>query len=301
MILLTRGSPLARIQTRGWMDALESLGAETTLQAVSTHGDRDRTTPLPCFGGFGAFVKALEEKLLAGEGDGAVHSLKDVPVAQPEGLVLAGVLPRGPVGDLLVTREGLSLETLPPGARVGSSSLRRTAQGLRVRKDLRFLCCRGNVQTRLRKLEAGELDALILAEAGVRRLGLDLPGAVRLPFLSTPGQGAVALETRAGSVLESLARQTNHLPTWLEVCGERQVLGAFGKGCSAPVAVQGRYEGDVLTLEAEVLALDGSQSVGASLGGPAGTEEEARALGQTLWDSLAEAPLVRRLLEEVTA
>ena len=300
MILLTRGSPLARIQTRGWMDALESLGAETTLQAVSTHGDRDRTSPLPCFGGFGAFVKALEEKLLAGEGDGAVHSLKDVPVAQPEGLTLAGVLPRGPVGDLLVTRDGRPLEALSPGSRVGSSSLRRTAQGLRARGDLDFCCCRGNVQTRLRKLAAGEVDALILAEAGVRRLGLDLP-SVRLPFLTAPGQGAVVLETRTGSVLESLARQTSHRPTWLEVCAERQVLGAFGKGCSAPVAVQGRHENGILDLRAEILAPDGSETVESRLAGPAGTEEEARALGDRLWEALAGTPLVRRLREEVTA
>jgi len=193
--LLTRSSPLAMAQARMWKDRIESLGHSVRLLDVSTHGDRDRRRHLACFGGFGAFVKALEDRLLSGQGHGAVHSLKDVPSVQPDGLVIAGVLERGPRGDVLVTREGLLLEELPEGASVGTSSLRRTAQILRARRDLKVLCCRGNVHSRLRKLEDGHFDAIILAKAGLERLGIKVPFR-ELPFITSPAQGAVALEAR---------------------------------------------------------------------------------------------------------
>ncbi len=328
-LLLTRGSPLARWQTEAWIAALRSVGIRAEAVTVPTHGDRDRTTPLACFGGFGAFVKALEEGLLAGRGDGAVHSLKDVPVDQPEGLLLAAVLPRGSARDLLIPRDPSvrALEDLPRGARIGTSSLRRGAQARSVRPDLVPVCVRGNVDTRLRKLREGECDALLLAEAGVERLGRDLPGALPLPFLAAPAQGAVTLEVRAGSPLEEVARTLNHRPTWLEISAERAALSAFGRGCALPFAARATLSppgpgGESLLLRVELygpegdresawgLLRGGTMRVGrgdppeaargdkeAARPSPAPLDEAAaRDLGGAVWGVLAGTDLAGRLL-----
>jgi hydroxymethylbilane synthase len=296
---------------------------------VATHGDRDRSTPLACFGGFGAFVKALEDRLVAGEAEGAVHSLKDVPILQPQGLVVAAVLPRGSARDLLIPRIPIrSPLELPFGARIGTASLRRGSQLRAIRPDLVPVCVRGNVDTRLRKLAAGECDALIMAEAGLLRLGREVPGAIPLEILPAPAQGAVALEVRAGTSLEAAARSLNHRPTWLEVCAERAALAAFGRGCALPFAGRAHFideaPGDRLLLRAAIYdaegeaeeawgILDGS-GLRVAPGIPPAPEElprsrrvarlddqEAWLLGEAVWGVLADTELANRLLREEEA
>ncbi|WP_281744420.1 hydroxymethylbilane synthase [Thermanaerovibrio acidaminovorans] len=289
--LLTRSSPLAMAQARMWKDRIESLGHSVRLLDVSTHGDRDRHRHLACFGGFGAFVKALEDRLLSGQGHGAVHSLKDVPSVQPDGLVIAGVLERGPRGDVLVTREGLSLEELPSGAVIGTSSIRRAAQVRMLRGDLNVECCRGNVHSRLRKLEQGLFHGIVLARAGLERLGIRAPMA-ELPFITSPGQGAVALEAREGSELHLLGARLTHRSTWLEVLAERSFLKAFGMGCSAPVAASAVMDRDTLTLKVQVLSPNGTSAAEAEVSCVPWGEEDAYALGEAAFREISGSPEV---------
>ncbi|WP_300524860.1 hydroxymethylbilane synthase [Aminiphilus sp.] len=319
LVLLSRGSPLALRQAELAAAALATRGARTEVRTVTSHGDRDQKTPLSAFGGFGAFVKALEEGLLAGEGDGAVHSLKDVPSKlggderRGTRLVLAGVLPRESARDLLLTLDGLPLEALPPGAKVGTSSLRRRAQLLFLRPDLEVVPFRGNVETRLRKLREGQVAATILAEAGLSRLDnspdgrggsmLSEPdrellrrGSAPLPFLAAPGQGAVAVETCAGTPLEQLLRDLDHLPTRLAVTAERAFLTEFACGCVLPLGVHGLWESGVLHLRAELLDGGGKARETAELETEVASLAEAEEAGKRLWKNMAENPLARRLV-----
>src|SRR5215211_470569 len=198
----TRGSPLALWQARHVADLLRPVVAprRVELVLVETHGDRDQATALAAMGGFGVFTKAIQTALLDGRADVAVHSLKDLPTIPEPRLELASVPPRGPTGDAFVSRKHLSFDDLPPGATVGTSSLRRRAQVLNRRPDLKLLDLRGNIDTRLRKLDEQNLDAIILAEAGLKRLGLAdrvtgvLDSGWMLPAV---GQGAIGLECRS--------------------------------------------------------------------------------------------------------
>ena len=319
LVLLSRGSPLALRQAELAAAALATRGARAEVRTVTSHGDRDQKTPLFAFGGFGTFVKALEEALLAGKGDGAVHSLKDVPSKlsgderRGTRLVLAGVLPRESARDLLLTLDGLPLEALPPGAKVGTSSLRRRAQLLFLRPDLEVVPFRGNVETRLRKLREGEVTATVLAEAGLFRLDnspdgrgggmLSAPdrellrrGSVPLPFLPAPGQGTVAVETCAGTPLEQLLRDLDHLPTRLAVTAERAFLAEFACGCVLPLGVHGLWESGVLHLRAELLDGDGKVRETAELETAVASLAEAEEAGRRLWKNMAENPLARRLV-----
>ncbi|MCX7827720.1 MAG: hydroxymethylbilane synthase [Thermanaerothrix sp.] len=298
--LLTRSSPLAMAQAAMWRRRLEEAGHSVRLVTASTHGDRDRKRHLACFGGFGAFVKALEERLLNGEAHGAVHSLKDVPSEQPQGLRIAAVLARGPREDVLVTREGICLEELPEGASVGTSSLRRTAQILRARKDLKVLCCRGNVHSRLRKLEEGRFDAIVLAKAGLERLGIKAPYR-ELPFITSPAQGAVALEALEGSFLFQEAVRLGDRESWLEITAEREFLKAFGMGCAVPVAASARLEGEFMTFEAEILSPQGTSGSCVKIVHRVHHEESAAEVGKLAWLEIKDSPEARRILQEASA
>jgi hydroxymethylbilane synthase len=282
----TRASLLARWQGEWVAARLWELGVEVELVPVTTSGDQQQT-PIGAIGGRGVFTKEIQRELVEGRIDLAVHSLKDLPTEPAPGLVLASAPQRAPVGDVLVSLKYPSLEQLPPGAVVGTGSLRRRAQLLHVRPDLRMENIRGNVDTRLRKLGQGDYDAIILAEAGLRRLGMDdrisqiLPLAVVLPAV---GQGALGLETRGD---DQPARRAvaplDHAATHQAVLAERAMLDALQGGCLAPIAAYARIEGDRLRLAGRVLAVDGTRMVEADEAAPA---DDAVQLGRRVAEAL---------------
>ncbi len=247
LTLGTRGSALARWQT-GWVST--RLGGawpdlDCQVKLFTTSGDRTLDKPLPEIGGKGLFTEELENALRAGEIDVAVHSLKDLPIEDASGLILGAICKREDARDALISRNGSTLASLPPGARVGTSSLRRSAQLLAARPDLTLLSLRGNVDTRIRKAMNGEYDAIVLAAAGVLRLGLGEHIAEYLPFdvmLPAPGQGALAVQCRAddGVALELLAA-IDDPDCRAAVTAERAFLNALGGGCSAPVAAYAHF------------------------------------------------------------
>ncbi len=233
---------MARWQAEWVAAELRGRGIEIELTPIATAGDRRREA-IATFGGEGVFTKEIEAALLDGRIDLAVHSLKDLPTAAAAGLCLAAVPERGPVGDVLVSARAASLDELPAGATVGTGSLRRRTQLLHFRRDLQIKDIRGNVDTRLRKLAEGGYDALVLAEAGLRRLGLDRHIAQVLPceiVLPAPGQGAMAIETRADDErTRRIVADFDHPPTRAAVTAERTLLSALEGGCLAPVAALG--------------------------------------------------------------
>jgi hydroxymethylbilane synthase len=266
----TRASALALAQSGHVADEVSGqAGREVTLVHVSTAGDRDQTTRVAQFGGTGVFVSALRDALLAGEIDFAVHSYKDLPTASAEGLVIAAVPPRADPRDALIARNGLTLEKLPAGARVGTGAVRRIAQLLAARPDLVYVPIRGNVDTRLGKVTSGELDAVVLAVAGLARLGrgAEITEAIDPDvLLPAPAQGALAVECRADDPeLVELLAGLDDLGARAEVTAERALLAALEAGCSAPVAAHARAvlgpQAIEFTLRARVAALDGSAAL----------------------------------------
>ncbi len=256
MRLGTRASALARTQS-AWVARQLVAGGEGDsdgfqLINVSTHGDRDRTSPLTRIGGMGVFVSAVREALLAGEVDVVVHSLKDLPTLPADGIRLAAIPVRENPADALVTREGVSdLAAIPHGGRVGTGSPRRAAQVLLARPDLEVVPIRGNIETRMAYAESGELDAVVLAAAGLLRLGFEARIAESFDpwqFLPAPAQGALAVEVRDDLDPESaLARalaELDHAPTRFAVTAERALLRALEAGCSAPVAAFSEVSAD---------------------------------------------------------
>jgi hydroxymethylbilane synthase len=281
----TRTSPLAAWQAECVAAALRAAwpGLEVELVPFVTEGDRDLSQPLPELGGKGVFTADLERALREGRIDLAVHSLKDLPTDDPEGLTVGAVPPRGEAGDGWVCPAGLALADVGPGAVVGTSSPRRTAQLLRARPDLRVRPVRGNVGTRLRKADEGQFDAVVLALAGLRRLGLAgrvteaLGPHVMLP---APGQGALAVQVRAGdAAVAARVAALDHGPTRMAVEAERHFLAALGGGCSAPIAALGVVERGWLTLHGRVVAADGSEAVDVVVSHEAGPYA-ARSLGR---------------------
>jgi hydroxymethylbilane synthase len=251
----TRGSKLAR---RQWVEVgglLSEKGIDAEEVIITTSGDAFLDRAIHEIS-YGAFVRELDEKVLRGEIDAAVHSMKDIPSDLPEGLTVAAVLPRASPFDLLITRDGSSLDELSQGAVVGTASVRRRAQLLWHRSDLIIKNLRGNVETRLRKLERGEYDAIILAEAGVRRLGLTVQGR-RLPFTPSPNQGAIAVTARADSPALPLLRSLDHRLTRIEVEAERRIMERVGGGCAVPLGVLARHDNSEIEVEAEILTTDG--------------------------------------------
>jgi hydroxymethylbilane synthase len=289
----TRASLLATTQSRLVADQVRArLGREVELVEVTTEGDRS-SAPLATLGGTGVFVTALREALLDGRVDVAVHSLKDLPTAPAPGIVLAAVPPREDPRDVVVARDGLTLGELPAGSRTGTGSPRRAAQLHALGLGLDVVDIRGNVDTRLAKVASGEYDAVVLARAGLARIGrLDEVTEVLDPLqvLPAPGQGALAVEAREGDRLAADLAAIDDLASRATVTAERAVLATLEGGCSAPIGAMGEIaegdEGDELWIRAVALSPDGSLSVRMSA---TGTPESAADLGARLArDMLAE-------------
>ena len=289
IIIGTRGSKLALWQADYVEQRLreEYPGLQVTQKRISTKGDRILDVPLAKIGGKGLFTKELEEEMLSGSIDLAVHSLKDMPVKVPDGLMIAAVTKRLDPGDALVSNRFSSFSELPQGARVGTSSLRRRAQLLCARPDLTMIDLRGNVNTRLRKLDEGEYDAIVLAVAGLKRLGFAdrirevLPQTMVLPAV---GQGALAIETRADD------KETRDMLAFLRddetICcaeAERSFLARVEGGCQVPVGVYATAEGDDLKVEAVIASLDGRRSYRGTVNG---AKADAAKLGKGLAEKL---------------
>ena len=285
LIIGTRQSKLALWQAEHIAGRIRERfpAIEVTLKKIVTTGDKILDVPLAKIGGKGLFTKELENAMLSGDIDLAVHSLKDMPTELPEGLMLAAITTRADASDAFVSLCYKSLDELPQGAKVGTSSLRRRAQILKYRPDLQTVDLRGNLDTRIKKLENKEMDAIILATAGLKRLGLEqyitqiLPAAICLPAV---GQGALAIETRQDDaevllVLEFL----NDNDTIAAVTAERAYLREVQGGCQVPVGVHGEVNGDQLLLEATILKIDGTREVREQI---CGNCSEAEALGVKL-------------------
>ncbi len=267
LIFATRPSKLARWQTNYVMGLLSQSVPDLICEEVviTTRGDKVLDKPLPEIGGKGLFTQELEAELLAGSVDVVVHSLKDLPVENNPGLTVGAIPIRVDPRDVVVCPGGYSLETLPNGAVVGTSSLRRQAQVLAHRPDLKIKSIRGNVDTRIRKVNDGQYDAAIMAGAGITRLGLDEHIAAWLPYslmLPAPGQGALGIQCRAGDerVLSSL-RQITHHETTQSVLAERAFLQALGGGCSIPVGAYAWMENGKILMTGVVAATDGSRMI----------------------------------------
>lgn len=266
----TRASALARWQA-DWVTArLTELGVQVILVEITTSGDRQQT-PIGISTAPGVFTKEIQRSLLEDRIDLAVHSLKDLPTDEVDGLRLAAVPERAPVADAFVSRSGDSFEALPAGAAVGTGSLRRRSQLLHARPDLEMRDIRGNVDTRLRKLDEGQYDAIILAEAGLRRLDLADRITQLLPLetvLPAVGQGALGLETRSDddAVWEAL-RPLDHAISHASVLAERAMLAELQGGCLAPIAAWGRQENGLLLVTGRVISPDGTQKLEATARG----------------------------------
>ncbi len=283
VVIATRRSPLALWQARWVAAALQQIrdGLEVELLELSTRGDELLDRRLAPLGGKGLFIKTLEDALENGRADLAVHSLKDVPAEMPPGFELAAIPARADPRDALVSRHGPALADLPHGARVGTASLRRQAQLLAARPDLRIETVRGSVQTRLGKTDSGELDAVILAVAGLARLeierGSPLPVETMLP---SSGQGALGIEIRAGNeALAELLADMEDADARIAARAERAFCKALGASCAAPVAAHARVGSGSVELKARVLAADGSKVLEAEGRAPA---DSAAELGREL-------------------
>jgi hydroxymethylbilane synthase len=283
----SRGSQLALWQARWIQGRLAAFGEDTRIEIIKTTGDKITDVPLAKVGTKGLFTKEIEEALLDGRIDLAVHSLKDLPTAVPEGLVIAAVPEREDPRDALVGRK---LADLPPGAKVGTSSLRRVAQIRALRPDLVIESVRGNVDTRLRKLDEGMYDAIVLAAAGLKRLGWEsriaevLPPEIMCPAV---GQGALAVETRGdrGSGQQVCAR-LDHETTRVAVTAERALLGALGGGCQVPIGAYATCGAETLRLRGLVASPDGESVIRREI---SGTPSDAERLGSELGRELLAA------------
>lgn len=278
----TRGSPLALAQTARAIAELERLGDRCEIVTIRTHGDRHPESPTSALGA-GAFVKDIEAALAEGRIDVAVHSAKDLHSQDIDGLMIAAVLPRDDALDVLVSRTGATLSTLPAGAVIGTGSPRRRAFVLAARPELLVRGIRGNVDTRLRKLDAGEVDGLVLAAAGLHRLGIGDRRAQRLdPSIMLPaiGQGAIALQVRAGDrTLRDHMTALDDPPTRAAYEGERAFVNTLGGNCQTAIAALGVCAADRLTLEGAVLDPDGTRVVRDRVTGAA---DRAVEVGHTL-------------------
>jgi hydroxymethylbilane synthase len=290
ILIGSRGSRLALIQAGMVASELQQAHPAITIEIrkIVTEGDRNRDISIDEAGDTGIFVKALEEALLKGSIDIAVHSLKDLPTLLPPGLCLAVVTRRLDPRDALVACAPLS--ELKPGSRIGTGSLRRTAQLRHIRPDLQVCSIRGNVDSRLRLVSSGQLEGVIVAAAALLRLGWDdrITGYLPLEsFLPAVGQGALAVEARDDDFrVGDMIRTINHLPTWQAVTAERAFLHAVEGGCRAPVAALATVHGGILEIEAMVADREGSKIIRATFQGEAGSPQEA---GENLARSMLKA------------
>jgi hydroxymethylbilane synthase len=280
----TRGSLLAKWQAESVRKQLfAATGAEAEIIIIKTSGDKMQQAPLTQIGGKGIFIKELEEALLDESIDLAVHSVKDIPTETPSRLSFPAVCRRDDIRDCLISATGSTLENLRRGARVGTSSLRRQAQLLHLRPDLDIRELRGNVDTRLRKVEGGEYDAIVLAKAGLDRLGwgnrISETFAPEV-FMPAVGQGAIAVETRLGdNHAAELVEKLDDAETRSAIIAERALLKALQGGCQVPIGAWARIERGEMVLEACVTSVDGLQHVKQRL---TGTPEQGAALGEKM-------------------
>lgn len=304
----TRGSALARWQSDYVAELLKTAYPDLDIEIVviSTRGDRVLDTPLPLIGGKGLFTAELEAALHSGEIDLAVHSLKDLPTEDPEGLTIGAVPERAPVNDVLVSRDGKRLADLQHNAVIGTSSRRRAAQLKKLRPDLEIIDIRGNVPTRIDKTRAadGPYDATILASAGLTRLSLLDESMEILPtdtMLPAPGQGALGVQCRDDADSLALLAPLNHHETRLAVEAERGFLAGLGGGCSIPVAAHGQIMGDLLSVSGRVSSVDGSKQVDLHLDVKAEnlSYHEARKQGEQLAGA-AMSQGAKEILEQVS-
>jgi hydroxymethylbilane synthase len=297
----TRGSLLAKWQAESVRKQLFQLaGVESEIIIIKTAGDKMQQVPLTQFGGKGIFIKELEEALLDEAIDLAVHSVKDVPTDIPSRVQFPAVCKRDDVRDSLVSGNGATLATLRKGARVGTSSLRRQAQLLHHRPDLDIRDLRGNVDTRLKKVDSGEYEAVLLAKAGLDRLGLSQRiTEVFSPEVCMPavGQGAIAVECRlADSEAADVLSVLDHAETRTAIIAERALLSALQGGCQVPLGAWARFERGEFVMDATVCSADGLQCVKHHITGPA---DQAAGIGQEMARRLIEAG-AGSILEEVS-
>ena len=289
LILGTRGSKLALQQSQWFQSRLHEVAPHVavTLRKIQTSGDKIVDVPLAKIGGKGLFVKEIEEALLAGEIDLAVHSMKDVPAQLPDGLEILCVPPREDARDALISRDGCRFKDLPQGARIGTASLRRQSQLLNARPDLRIEMLRGNLDTRLRKLKDGQFDAIVLAAAGLHRLAWAQEITEYLdPIISLPaiGQGALGIEGRSeDGFVRSILERLNDPPTGLTVSAERAFLNRLEGGCQVPIAAHATLSDGQLALDGLVASVDGKTIIRDEI---RGKSEEAHALGVRLAERL---------------
>ena len=281
----TRGSPLALAQARMVATALRERhgwrAEQVEIVPITTTGDIVRDRPLAEIGGKGLWTKELDSCLLDGRTDMSVHSMKDVETIRPPELTIAAMLPRAGVCDRLIGADGL--DQLPPGARVGTSSPRRSAQILARRPDLVIVPIRGNVETRLKKLKAGEADATLLAAAGLDRLGHPEIGVLLSDFLPAPAQGAVGVEVRSDDRrMRALVGGIDDSATHACVGAERRLLEGLGGSCRSPVAALARLDGGTIHLRAEILTNDGREREAAEARFPVGDTDAPLALAREL-------------------
>lgn len=297
LIIGSRGSALALWQARYVGTQLEQSGIATEIRIIRTTGDHLQTASLSKVGGKGLFTKEIEEALLSREIDLAVHSLKDLPTQSPAGLTVAAVPEREDAHDVLV---GHTLQSLPPGARVGTSSVRRSAQLLALRPDVQPIAIRGNVDTRIRKLKESQYDAILLAAAGMRRLGF---GPQISYYFATdeicpaPGQGALAVQTREEGDARSICSALNHEPSARAVACERTVLAELGGGCQLPVGAFAALKNDQIYCMGVVASPDGMKIVRGQGNGPVDSPEQ---VGRNLASQLL-AKGAAEILESVGA
>ncbi len=288
MIIGTRGSQLALAQAKNVARLLKEQGVETSLKIIKTSGDRFTDRPLHAVSsGVGAFVRELDDVMLAGEIDIAVHSMKDMPTVRPPTLSTSAVLKRDTPFDILLTYDGSTLDELPEQSIIGTSSLRRVAQIKRYRPDLITQELRGNIDTRLRKLKEGQYDGILLAKAGLERMGWELEGEILSPdfFCPSPNQGTVAVVTLAGSEAETVVSRLDHTESRIATEIERILISELGGGCTTPIGSYAEItpDGKEIHVRAEVLSLDGEESVRIDEFIPmVGGLEQARELGHRI-------------------
>lgn len=281
----TRGSKLALAQANLVKDLLAKKGVETEIKIIKTSGDTFTDRPLHEVQGFGVFVREIDDSMLSGQIDIAVHSMKDVPTERPPELTIAAVMKRDSPYDFLLTHKDMKIKDLPQGSIIGTTSLRRRAQLSRFRSDFIIKELRGNIDTRLRKLKEGQYDGIFLAEAGLQRLKWDLIGERLDPddFVPSANQGTVVIVTRKDSDAQIAAQELDHEQTRLETRIERIIIGILGGGCLVPIGAFAKTEGNEIHIRTEVLSVDGKRCVKIDeFINPAEYEKEAERIGNEL-------------------